>query len=182
MVYIAFLGGINVGGHNVKMDRLRGLFSDLGFTNVRSYIQTGNIFFETSADDRKGLTAAIENYLRQALGYDVPVFLRTVEELEQILALDPFKHLNVTLDMRLCVLFLAEAPPADLALPLRAPKNDLEIVSTTASEAFTVWYLVNGRPPSSASERFLAQALGGARATTRFFHTAAKILAAAKQT
>src|SRR3712207_3045843 len=52
MVYIALLGGINVGGHNVKMEHLRQLFAQLGFANVRSYIQTGNVFFETSEDDR----------------------------------------------------------------------------------------------------------------------------------
>lgn len=182
MVYIALLGGINVGGHSVKMEYLRGLFRELGFTNVRSYIQTGNVFFETSQDDRATLTAMIEGHLRQALGYNVPIFLRTVHELEQILALDPFKHLEVTPDMRLCVVFLSEAPPDDLVLPLRAPKNDVEIVRVTASEAFTVWYLVNGRPPSSSSDTFVARALGGKKATTRFFHTAAKILAAAQKT
>ncbi len=56
MVYIALLGGINVGGHNVKMEHLRQLFTQLGFANVRSYIQTGNVFFETSQDDRHVLT------------------------------------------------------------------------------------------------------------------------------
>lgn len=179
MVYIALLGGINVGGHRVKMEHLRQLFAELGFANVRSYIQTGNVFFETPQDDRKVLTEKIETHLRQALGYAVPVLLRTTQELAQTLALDPFKHLEVTSDMRLCVIFLAESPPAQLVLPLRAPKNDMEIVQTTEFEAFTVWYLNTGKPPSSSSDKFLAKALGGGKATTRFFHTAAKILQAA---
>ena len=47
--YIALLRGINVGGHTVKMERLRGLFGELGLERVRSYIQTGNVFFEIIA-------------------------------------------------------------------------------------------------------------------------------------
>lgn len=46
MLYIALLRGINVGGHMVKMEKLRGLFKNLGFQNVRSYIQSGNIFLK----------------------------------------------------------------------------------------------------------------------------------------
>ncbi len=180
MVYIALLGGINVGGHNVKMEHLRQLFTQLGFADVRSYIQTGNVFFETSQDDRRVLARTIEAHLQEVLGYNVPVLLRAIPELEQIVDLNPFQHLEVTPDMRLCVIFLDEPPPKDLILPLRAPKNDIELVHTTRSEAFTVWYLINGRPPSSSSDKFVATALGARKATTRFFHTVAKILQAAK--
>ena len=180
MVYIALLGGINVGGHTVKMEHLRQLFTQLGFANVRSYIQTGNVFFETPQEDRQVLTQMIEAHLQQALGYSVPVLLRTIAELEQIVDLNPFQHLDVTPDMRLCVVFLGDPPPDDLVLPFRAPKNDLEIVHTTRLEAFTVWHLVNGRPPSSSSEKLVATALGARKATTRFFHTVVKILQAAK--
>ncbi len=78
--YIAFLRGINIGGHNIKMERLRELFSQLGFADVRSYIQTGNIFFETTETDRAALARKIELHLFAALGYEVPTFLRTVRE------------------------------------------------------------------------------------------------------
>ncbi len=90
--------------------------------------------------------------------------------------LDPFKHLNVTSDMRLCVVFTDEMIPNMLTLPLRSPKNDVEIVHTTDHEAFLVWYLINGRPPAAQGFKAL-----GDRTTTRFFHTVAKILQAAKQ-
>src|SRR5690348_9160245 len=109
MIYIALLRGINVGGHTVKMERLRALFVELGFTHVRTYIQSGNVFFEETAEtDRKILILTIEQHLRQALGYEVPVFLRTILELEQIVALDPFQHINITPDMRACVVFTSE--------------------------------------------------------------------------
>ncbi len=64
MKYIAFLRGINIGGHQVKMEQLRELFRKLGLTDVRSYIQSGNIFFETAETDRVRLTRKIEQHLR----------------------------------------------------------------------------------------------------------------------
>lgn len=175
MLYIAFLRGINVGGHMVKMDRLRDLFVELGLTNVRTYIQSGNVFFETALTDRDALTLTIERHLHQALGYPVPVFLRTIAELEHIVASDAFQHLAVAPDMRLCVVFTAAPIPSTLTPPLRTPKNDMELVRTTDREAYVVWYLINGRPPASQGFKAL-----GDRTTTRFFHTLAKILQAAK--
>lgn len=178
MLWVALLRGINVGGHVVKMERLRQLFAELGFANVRTYIKSGNVFFEAPEGDRAALSWRIEEHLRQALGYEVPVFLRTAAELEAILALDPFKDRDVTRDMRLCVTFTAKPIPGDLPLPWRSPKGDMEIVRATDHEAFVVWYLVDGRPPSSLTP--LEKALGSPT-TTRFFHTTAQILAAAKQ-
>lgn len=178
MLYIALLRGINVGGHTVKMERLRALFAELGFANVRTYIQSGNVFFETSQDDRAALIQTIEQHLRAALGYAVPVCLRTVPELEHILALDPFKDRDVTPDMRLCIAFASHLIPRDLALPLWSPKRDMEIIHTTDYDAFVIWHIINGRPP--ASQGFPDKPLGG-NVTTRFFHTTAKILQAAQQ-
>lgn len=176
MLYIAFLRGINVGGHTVKMDRLRDLFAELGLANVRTYIQSGNVFFETEEINRQALTQTIERHLRTALGYDVPVMLRTVSELERIIASDPFQHLNTTPDMRACVVFTSDRIPDDLALPLRSPKNDMEIIYTTDHEAYVVWLIIDGRPPAAYNFKAL-----GDKTTTRFFHTTVKILAAAKK-
>ena len=175
MLYIALLRGINVGGHNIKMDVLRQLFTDLGFANVRTYIQSGNVFFETDETDRDALARKIEDHLLASLGYDVPTFLRTADELAAILALDPFKHLDVTDDMRLAITFTTD-PIRDLSLPARSPKNDMEIVHATDHEAFVVWYIINGRPPAN---NWLDKTVGK-RTTTRFFHTTGKILEAAR--
>lgn len=177
MIYIAFLRGVNVGGHTVKMDRLRELFTELGLTNVRTYIQSGNVFFESELTDRASLAQTIEQHLRKALGYEVPVFLRSIPELEQLLAIEPFRDMDITDDMRLCITFTADAIADDLALPLYSARRDMAIVHTTEHEAFVVWYLIDGRPPAASS--ILDKALG-ARTTTRFFHTTAKILQAAK--
>ncbi|HEX6122848.1 MAG TPA: DUF1697 domain-containing protein, partial [Ktedonobacterales bacterium] len=145
--------------------------------NVRTYIQSGNVFFESDEEERAGLTGMIERHLQEALGYAVPVCLRTVGELERVVALDPFREKAVTPEMRLCVVFAAAPLAEGLALPLWSPRRDVEIVQATRGEAFVVWYLNNGRPP--AADAFLASTLGS-QVTTRFYHTTAKLLAAAK--
>lgn len=176
MLHIAFLRGLNVPGRSVKMERLRGLFTELGFDSVRSYIQSGNVFFESDETDRGVLAARIRDHLGKALGYEVAVCLRTVPELEALIALDPFADVEVTDDMRCCVVFTTERIDPDLALPMLSPKKDIEIIGSTEYDAFVVWYLINGRAP--AAKGFQERVLGH-DATTRFFHTAVKILAAA---
>ena len=56
MTYTALLRAVNVGGRTVKMERLRDLFSELELGNVRSFIQSGNVFFDTPRLDREELT------------------------------------------------------------------------------------------------------------------------------
>lgn len=177
MRYIALLRGINIGGHQVKMERLRELFAETGVSNVRSYIQSGNVFFDSPEEDRSALTVAIEEHLLQALGYAVPTCLRTVPELERTLALSPFTDLTVTDDMRLNILFAANPIPQRLELPLWTARRDMQVVSVTEMEAFVIWYLIDGRPPSNGAA--IEKALGG-KMTSRFLHTTAKILEAAK--
>jgi uncharacterized protein (DUF1697 family) len=177
MTYIAFLRGINIGGHLIKMEKLCHLFSQLGLINVRSYIQTGNVFFHTSKVDRYTLIAKIEKHLHQTLGYEVPVFLRTVEEIETLLNSNPFQSIELAPDKRFCIMFTKDKIPQDLTLPLMSPKQDMELIHVTEHEAFVVWHLINGRPPSSV--KFLDPILGK-QTTSRFFHTLKKILQAAK--
>ena len=78
--YIAFLRAINVGGHTVKMDRLRQIFDSLGFSNVETFLASGNVVFETTAQDTAALETRITAGLRAALGYEVATFLRTPAE------------------------------------------------------------------------------------------------------
>ncbi|GAA2998494.1 DUF1697 domain-containing protein [Streptomyces fulvorobeus] len=178
MLYIAFLRGLNVPGRSVKMEYLRGLFTGMGFASVRSHIQSGNVFFDSDQDDRAVLGETIRTGLSEALGFEVAVCLRTVPEVEALLALDPFKDVAVTDDLRCCVVFTNQRIDPALELPLMSPKKDIEIVRTTEYEAFVVWHLIGGRAP--AAKGFQERVLGK-DATVRFFHTVGKILAAAKK-
>jgi uncharacterized protein (DUF1697 family) len=176
VLYIALLRGINVGGHVVKMDRLRQLFEEVGLENIRSYIQSGNVFFDAPEGDEVALAKKIEVHLKDALGYDVPVILRTAEELDAIVALNPFKDFEDRTDVRFAVNFTAGRMPQHWDLPLKSARNDAEIIAVTEREAFAIWHILDGRPPANS---FFTKNLPS-DATSRFYHTMVKILEAAK--
>jgi uncharacterized protein (DUF1697 family) len=104
--YIAFLRAINVGGHTVKMDRLRALFEELGLARVETFIASGNVIFEVAETDTRALETRIEAHLRQALGFDAATFLRTPEEVAEAAAHEPFARVEGD---SLYVSFLREA-------------------------------------------------------------------------
>ena len=175
--YIALLRGINVGGHTIKMVQLRELFQELSFTSVRSFIQTGNIFFESAETDRQSLQQRIGQHLAEALGYSVPVCLRTVPELEAVIASNPFHTRKLTSETRFSITFLDRPIPVSLPIPSFTPDNGFELIGMNETELFVIWHLKNGRPGNS----YGFEKAVDAQATTRFWHTTEKILAAAKK-
>ncbi len=89
---IAFLRAINVGGHIVKMDHLRKLFTSFGFENAETFIASGNVIFETKATSTATVEDQIEEGLLAELGYEVITFVRTPKELAEIVAHQPFEQ------------------------------------------------------------------------------------------
>jgi len=88
---IALLRGINVGGHKkILMTDLRSLFEALGFKEVVTYIQSGNVVFLSSNED--DVSVKISEGIKKKYGWDVPVIVRTVSEIESILSNCPFAN------------------------------------------------------------------------------------------
>ena len=80
--YGAFLRGVNVNGNKIKMDDLREAFRGMGFADAKTLLNTGNVAFSAGAGlSREALAVRIGQGLREALGYDAPVYLRSAEEL-----------------------------------------------------------------------------------------------------
>ena len=98
MRYVALLRGINVGGNNmIKMETLRATFESLGFDNVKSYINSGNLAFECrSLNVSKGvspdtdLAGKIHDAILRDFGFDISVIVRSMAEIEEIIANNPF--------------------------------------------------------------------------------------------
>ena len=89
--YISILRGINVGGHNpVKMDALRLLYAELGYSAVQSYIQSGNIIFNSSLSDILYIENSIREKIFETFGFNVSVLVLTTEELNSSLQNNPF--------------------------------------------------------------------------------------------
>lgn len=88
--YIAFLRDINVGGNTIlPMAELKSMYEKLGFNNVRTYIQSGNIIFESKLNE-KILTSKMEKALEASMNKHIPVVIRTGKELESIVSDNPF--------------------------------------------------------------------------------------------
>ncbi|HEX7064536.1 MAG TPA: DUF1697 domain-containing protein [Bacillales bacterium] len=104
ITYIVLLRGINVAGKTVKMDRLRGIFSSMGFQNVRTYIQSGNVVFETEEQNTALLAERIVEELKKNFDFPIPVAVRTLNEWEEAIRNNPFP------DNEPHVSFLSEKP------------------------------------------------------------------------
>lgn len=93
--YIALLRGINVGGHKkVPMSELRTLLTKSGLENVKTYIQSGNVIFQSSENDARKLEDKIKMLILDHFGFKVPVLVRTRQELLTIFNNCPFGNLK----------------------------------------------------------------------------------------
>ena len=90
------------------MEELRKLFAALGFTSVETFIASGNVIFESAATRREELRKQIEDYLLERLGYPVPTFLRTLEEVAAIARYKPLPEREMESVTAFNVAFLAE--------------------------------------------------------------------------
>ncbi|HSB11393.1 MAG TPA: DUF1697 domain-containing protein [Blastocatellia bacterium] len=108
--YVAFLRAINVGGHTVKMDHLRRLFEALEFSNVETFIASGNVIFDSSSKSTRALEKRIESLLLEELGYAVATFIRSTTDLASIAEYKPFEEELKSEGGALYIGFLAEKP------------------------------------------------------------------------
>jgi uncharacterized protein (DUF1697 family) len=169
------LKGINVGGKNrIKMKTLIDSFTALGLKSCRSYIQCGNIVFETRGAANEALRRNIEKQLSKTFGNDAHVILKTAADLESLVKQNPFKKIPVNRDTMLCVAFLANPPAAIPRLPLQSQTEKLELIAIKDQAAFVVarrkqsgWF---GFP-----NNFVEKELG-VLATTRQWSTVGKIV------
>ena len=89
--YISILRGINVGGKkSVKMDVLRKIYVDLGFQNVQTYIQSGNVVFCSENSSTQDLAIKIAEKILETFAFDVPIIILTLQELQEVIKNNPF--------------------------------------------------------------------------------------------
>ena len=170
--YIAFLRAINVGGHTVKMDHLRGLFESLGFSNVETFIASGNVIFETKSKDAKALEKVIEKTVKEALGYEVSTFIRTDTELGEIVNYKPFKQSALDSATAFNVAFLADPPDEKSRQKLMALKTEIDDFHVHGREVY--WLCLKKQSESTFSNAVLEKAIGR-RSTLRGVNTIKKM-------
>ena len=166
MRLVAFLRAINVGGHLVKMDRLKTLFTDAGFTNVETFIASGNVVFDAGAKKPAAIERAMEKRLHDALGYEVATFVRTCAELRAVAAHTAFTAAAFN------VAFLGEPPDAKAKKALMA--------LTTARDDFhvngrEVYWLSKAKQSESKISNAVFEKTLGCRSTVRGITTIRKM-------
>jgi uncharacterized protein (DUF1697 family) len=169
--YVAFLRAINVGGHVVKMERLRALFESLKLANVETMIASGNVLFDAAAGQQAdALEHRIEQHLKKSLGYEVATFLRTPDEIGAIAAREPFAPDPSA--HAIYVAFLKTEPTNEARQKVLAFSNEADEFSANGREVY--WKARKKVSESTFSGAQLERALGMS-ATMRNITTVRKL-------
>ena len=168
---VAFLRGINVGGHVVKKEDLQRAFAALGFVGVTTHKQSGNVIFEVEATDLEEIRVKIERQLRKLLGYDVAVFVRTFSRLREVV--EEGSRFRPGERTSLIVTMLPGSTPEPIPLlPLTIPKSTAQIVLASGTEIFS---LTHGGGEGGLPNQFLESKLK-AKTTTRNMNVIVEIV------
>jgi len=174
--YVAFLRAVNVGGRNaVPMAELARRCTALGWTGVRTFLASGNVYFEAPRAKETTLAARASAMIGAWRGFEVPVVVRRIDALAARVAAKPFARCKLAGGEKLYVAFLAGAPARQPKLPLVDPREGLEAFALLDQDLFLVARLVRGQ---SGSPNDLAERATGVAATTRNWNTVEKIVAA----
>lgn len=167
--YLAILRGINVSGQKmIKMTELKNLFEHLQFESVRTYIQSGNVLFDSKNSDHDDMTRRIEQAIASRFGFEVPVLIRSQAELEQIVARNPFLTETEIDPAFLHVTLLADAPAADRLDAIRQYDYAPDRFQIVGREVYL--YCPGGYGNTKLSNTFFENKLK-VRATTRNWKT-----------
>lgn len=136
--YVAFLRGINVGAHNrMKMAALRQMCAGLGFENVQTYIQSGNVLFESTEADIDVLQEKIETEIEKTFGYDVTAIVCPGDDLQALASNNPFAPEDGDETVKLYVTFLRDTPDEEQIQTLISAQTDAETFAVEGSIVYT---------------------------------------------
>jgi len=170
---ISILRGINVGGNRkILMKDLKCLFEKLGFSKVETYIQSGNVIFDADEKETSGLERKIQEIITETFGFDVPVIVRTTDEIAESIANNPFwKEKDADID-RLHLTFLKEVPTPEKLEKIKTiifPPDKFEIIG---KDVFV--FCSAGYSDSKLTNSFFESKLG-IQTTTRNWKTVMKL-------
>jgi uncharacterized protein (DUF1697 family) len=172
--YLALLRGINVSGHNmIKMDALIKMLENMGFQNVETYIQSGNVFLESEEENAAGIGFKIKQEISKVFGYDVPVIMVSKTDLELCFKNNPYLKEKVCDIKKLYVAFISKELTA-------AAINDLKISNFKPDEAaidgsrIYIKYAI-GAGKTNLDQKYIEKKLNVV-ATIRNWNTVTKLL------
>jgi uncharacterized protein (DUF1697 family) len=171
--FVALLRGINVGGKNkVPMAQLKSSLASLGYEDVVTYIQSGNVVFRSPVGDARKVAATIEKRIAEEFEVPASVLIRTPAELRAVEKQNPFLKAGVDAS-KLHVVFLDRSPKKSAVTDLdpgRSPPDEFEV---RGGEIYL--HLPNGAGRSKLTIDYFERRLG-VRGTTRNWRTLTKLI------
>lgn len=156
--HVAFLRGMNLGGRRIKNEELRAEFEQIGFADVACFRASGNVVFSAEGSEAK-LTEQIEAGLGEALGYEVPVFLRSAKELSSLAAREPFDAAQTKASKgKLQVALLSKKPAAKARKQALAETSDDDRLAIEGRELY--WLPSGGVSETELDLKTVEAALG----------------------
>ena len=173
------LRGVNVGGHNkIKMDALKSLCVSLKLKDPQTYVQSGNVIFSSGEKDLAKLARRIQDAIETTVGFRPDVMLRTLAELQEVVARNPFAKRSGIEPGKLLVNFLAADPSKGAREKALAIKVGPEEMHLMGREAYI--YFPNGQGRSKFPWAAIERALG-ASSTGRNWNSVTKMLEMAEK-
>ena len=171
--YIAMLRGINIGpSKRVEMFRLKKMFENLGFKNVRTYIQSGNVVFQ-GRGTAAGLAAKIEKGMMKAFGFSALIMMRTQDEMDRAIANNPFVQPCQKNPAYVHVCFLSQAPAAEAVKRLHALGTKREQVKYAGNEVYV--YHVDGLGKARVLNHTVLERVLAVKVTMRNWNTSSRL-------
>lgn len=158
---------------NMRNEKLRAVFENLGFTNVRMVISSGNVLFEADQTDVKALEMTIDQAWPEQLGFSNTTIIRSQDELQQLVSNDPFKGMEDMSSSRLNVTFLKDEQAMDLQFPYHANEKGYTILDLQDRAVYSVINLSGAKTPDVMAR---LEKQFGKEITTRTWKTDYRIL------
>jgi uncharacterized protein (DUF1697 family) len=177
-VHIALLRAVNVGGHGVvAMSDLRALFAGLGFDDVRTLLQSGNVVFRSSGRSTAAVEKRLEMEAEKRLGLRTAFLVRSAKEWDAMIAGNPFRNEAERDPGHLVIMCLKDAPEAAAVAALQAAIKGPEVVRAGSRHVYLVY--PDGIGPSRLTIKVIEGKLG-TQGTARNWNTVRKLAALAR--
>ena len=172
--HLALLRGINVSGHNMlKMEALKTTLEAIGFENVQTYIQSGNVFVDTNEDNAASVGFKIKQEIFKVFGYEVPIVVIGTADLEACFKNNPFLKEAAVDVKKLYVAFVSKELPSDSINDLRISQFKPDEASIDASRIYIKYAVGAGK--TRFDQKYIEKKLN-VTATIRNWNTVTQLL------
>ena len=172
--HLALLRGINVSGHNmIKMDVLKSTLEDMGFQNVQTYIQSGNVFIDSDEESQAKIAFIIKQEIYRVFGYDVPIIVISKADLQACFTNCNFLKENDFDTKKLYVAFVSKELKSDNINDLKMSQIKPDEVQIDKTRIFIKYHIGAGK--TRLDQKYIEKKLN-LTATIRNWNTVSQLL------